>query len=162
MPKKKSNAKSKIIDQLMPKARRRASAPRPPANLIATEECDPCALNAYHRLSMFNLGAAFGTSVTLNLPQGFRFVIEVISAVISVPAGGKALLTVSGQTSNNPLASNFFIPLTPQGVFGGDDVFVATQAIRLYTDDKIDISVGRDNDTGASVVVCLSGYLLKL
>jgi hypothetical protein len=92
-------------------------------------------------------------------PTGKRAVIELVTATILVPKGEKARLRLF--TSLGTAASNLDFVLIEQGVVGGQDVLIATHAIRAYSDSLIEFNVNRDNaTTKGHAFICISGYLV--
>src|SRR5579885_1450454 len=79
-----------------------------------------------------------------------------------IRAGGEwARLRMS--TSIGFSASNLDLVLTPQGQVGGQQIFVATHFVRVYSDQLIPFSVNRDNaQTEGHAFICISGYLIDI
>jgi hypothetical protein len=123
-------------------------------------ECDDsCALNAYHAWKSANLPASFNHMISFNIPAGRRFVIELVTASIGVPAGETARLRMFTGLGASP--SNVDLFVTPQGFFGGKAQFVATHALRAYTDSLLEFNINRDNGfTTGDVLIAVSGYLV--
>src|SRR5215208_2271945 len=122
---------------------------RPAVKAKVSKGCDDCrAQEAFHAWRDEDLQAGFNSSIDFSNwgipPAGKRAVIELVTASVLVPQGERArlrLFTSLGQT-----ASNLDLVLTPQGqLFSGQDVLVATHAIRAYSDGLIEFNVSRDN-----------------
>jgi hypothetical protein len=67
-----------------------------------------------------------------------------------VPTGQKVQAFVFGNSSVG--VGNQFLPMSPQGTFSGVDVYVASQAVRLYAEGPsgVGFSVVRSSGTGSS------------
>ena len=111
---------------------------------------------------------SLGTAVPFNnfsfsVPEGKRFVVEFVSASVSLPSGQTPLL--SANASNAGLG--FPIPLTLQGVGNGNAFFRgATPVLDFAPAGAYLFGLERQNPAGgalsgtASGFVYLSGYLL--
>jgi len=92
------------------------------------------------------------------VPKGKRAVIELVTAQIIVPSGEWARLRM--YTSLGTAPSNIDLFLTFQGNVEGNAIYVATHALRAYTDSLIEFDVNRDNAiTAGSGLICISGYV---
>ena len=142
---------------------RREASGRPVVR-ARVESCDDCcatmAFHAWrdqHMTPSFNWFIDFGGSGIP--PAGKRAVIELVTATVTVPQGEMARLRML--TSLGSMPSNFDLFLTPQGVVAGNQLLVATHAIRAYSDSLIEFSVNRDNaQTEGDALVCISGYIV--
>jgi hypothetical protein len=156
-PKKKS---PKVDSHLMPVAAKKIAGVKPLKGKAKKLE-DLSALHAHHAWRSKNLSAAWNTMIMVPVPAGKRLVIEFVTAQISVPAGETVRLRM--HTGLGHTSSNFDLVMTPQGLVGGNSVFVATHTLRAYSDSKVKFSINRDNPhTKGNALVCVSGYLVDL
>jgi hypothetical protein len=131
----------------------KARAPKPKA-----QPCDKCAADAYLEWHDAQLTPAFNFELGFNPPAGQRLVIELVTATVEVPAGESARLRMFTGFSSGQ-AGNFDLALTPQGIVGGNAIYVATQSVRAYTDGFLGFNVNRDNaQTAGYALICVSGY----
>jgi hypothetical protein len=125
--------------------------------------CDDCAarmaFQAWHDVELkpsFNVGIDFADWNLI--PSGKRAVIELVTAMISVPEPESARLRMF--TSLGSVAGNFDLVLVRQGVVGGHQELVATHSLRVYSDQLIAFNVNRDNaTTEGQALICISGYV---
>jgi len=62
---------------------------------------------------------------------------------------------------SNGQAGNFDLALTPQGIRGGQSIYVCAHQVRAYTDGFLAFNVNRDNAaTSGDALICVSGYLV--
>jgi hypothetical protein len=133
----------------------KARAPKP-----KTQPCDKCGADAYLEWHDAQLTPAFNFELGFNPPAGQRLVIEFVTATVEVPAGESARLRMFTGFSSGQ-AGNFDLALTPQGIVGGNAVYVSTQSVRAYTDGFLGFNVNRDNpQTAGYALVCVSGYIV--
>ena len=96
------------------------------------------------------------------VPESKRYVIEFITAVLTVQIGQKAVVTFFVQTAGvEPPGFVHSLVLVPQGTFTGD-VFAACQLVRLYADpgSTVLFQLARSNTSGvASGNISVTGYL---
>ncbi len=143
-----------------------ALASRPPIRAQIPQPCKDCRVdNAFHAWKAQELTPSFNWNIDFAnwgiISPGKRAVIELVTATISVPGGEWARLRMS--TSIGFSASNLDLVLTPQGQVGGQQIFVATHFVRVYSDQLIPFSVNRDNDqTEGHAFICISGYLIDI
>ncbi len=119
----------------------------PPTYALAQSPVDLAALNAVARATTADWGAATSSAVNMyTVPAGKRLVIENVSAHMRVLAGAEAE-----------------VPMVPQGTFGRESHFSATQNMRLYADPNtaVTLSYSRSTtDTTGKVTLGFSGYLV--
>ncbi len=134
----------------------------PPTYALAQSPVDLAALNAVARATTADWGAATSSAVNMyTVPAGKRLVIENVSAHMRVLAG--AFVRVSVHTSVGGAASEAEVPMVPQGTFGRESHFSATQNMRLYADPNtaVTLSYSRSTtDTTGKVTLGFSGYLV--
>ena len=125
------------------------------------------AQNAFQVCLEKDLEPAFDAPFNFDIPDGKRLTIELITAQVMIPIGEGARLRL--MTHVDTIASNIDLVLTSQGQVGGQEVLVATHAIRAYADDRpaasedFQVSVNRDNgETSGHALICVSGYLVDL
>jgi hypothetical protein len=110
-------------------------------------------------ISMAN-GVDFGSAdLAPPVPPGQRFVVELLTALVDVPAGQAMRLGLLAGTLVLP------IPLVSQGTFGGEDRLHAYLPGRFYLDAgaAATAAANRTGTTGAvDLSVSLSGYLVDL
>ena len=136
-------------------------------------QCKDCkAETAFHAWHDIQLPASLNVFVDFSdwgIPQtGTRVVIELVTAQVVVPHGDTVRLRM--YTSLGSVPSNIDLVVTPQGGFTNLvdpthllDVFVATHAIRAYSDALIEFDINRSTDQGGgSALICISGYLAKV
>jgi hypothetical protein len=138
-------------------ARKATLAPTSPPS-PKPEPCDRCAGDAFLQWQEAQLEPSLNVEITFSPPQGQRLVIEFVTATIEVPAGESARLRMFTGFSNGQ-AGNFDLTLEPQGTVNGQSVYIATHAVRAYTDNFLAFNVNRDNaSTPGSALICVSGY----
>lgn len=102
------------------------------------------------------------------VPAGERFVIETVSAFLSLPSGVKqtdiSLGTPLGETL---VRYDTVIPVALQGTGGDIDYFAANQQVRLYTDSILGLNpsvyvVTSSATSGGMVEFTLVGYLVSI
>ncbi len=149
-----------LIKREVPAVQRRKSVLLLRKPLLRKKECqDFCALHAYHSWHDQHLTPSFNWLFDIPVPTGKLFVIELVTATISVPAGERARLRM--YTSLGTAPSNLDLTLSPQGVVNGRAIYVATHSLRAYTDGLLEFDVNRDNaTTEGDAFVCVSGYLV--
>ena len=134
----------------------------PPTYALAQSPVDLAALNAVARATTADWGAATSSAVNMyTVPAGKRLVIENVSAHMRVLAG--AFVRVSVHTSVGGTFSEAEVPMVPQGTFGRESHFSATQNMRLYADPNtaVTLSYSRSTtDTTGKVTLGFSGYLV--
>jgi len=134
----------------------------PTTYALAQSPVDLAALNAVARATTADWGAATSSAVNMyTVPAGKRLVIENVSAHMRVLAG--AFVRVSLHTSVGGAASEAEVPMVPQGTFGRESHFSATQNMRLYADPNtaVTLSYSRSTtDTTGKVTLGFSGYLV--
>lgn len=157
--KKKSGATSQTIQQMRPPVKAKVSVARTMKSRLAKEGDDSCALNAYQTWRSASLTPAYNYMISFSIPAGKRFVIELVTASISVPGGETVRLRMYTGLGTSP--SNLDLVVTPQGTVGGQAVFVATHALRAYAESLLQFNINRDNATTKGyALICLSGYLV--
>ncbi len=96
------------------------------------------------------------------VPNAKRFVIEFITATLTVQVGQKAAVTFFVQTGGvGPPGIVHALALVPQGTFIGD-VFAASQLVRLYADpgSTVLFELARSGSAGvAGGNISVTGYL---
>jgi hypothetical protein len=144
-------------------ARATREAPRPRLRTTVERGCEDCrAQTAFQAWEGTELEPAFNFGIDFAewqlIPPGKRAVIELVTAHIFVPEGEWARLRL--YTSLGTVPSNLDLVVVPQSVVGGQQQFVATHSLRVYSDSLIAFNIGRDNDTTTGeAFVCISGYL---
>ena len=111
-------------------------------------------------LNAGSVDAAFGIPV----PGGKRLAIKFVSALASVPTGQvvRAILftTIGGVETQHNLV------MTPQGTFGLQDDFAASQAVEIFADGGTQIFVEFDRSGGGvgtgGGTASISGYLINM
>jgi len=126
---------------------------------------ESCAANAFHTSRSFDLVPAMSGTIDLtdsvNIPDGKRAVIELVTATIRVPNGETAHLRLSTNLGMHP--SNLDFVLTPQGKINDQEVLVATHAVRVYSDHDVMFHVERDNpETKGHAAIGISGYFVNV
>ena len=97
------------------------------------------------------------------VPTGKRLVIEFVGVDVNVPSGQKVLAAV-GTTLGSATLFHPIVTATLPGV-GGQDVFRASQPVRLYADPgtSVGLFITRAGTVGAGhAVVTVSGHLVDL
>jgi hypothetical protein len=141
-------------------AARTATLPELRAPTPAPAPCDTCAAGAYLQWRDAQLTPSFNVEIPFTAPPGQRLVIEFVTATVEVPAGESARLRMFTGFSNGQ-AGNFDLALTPQGIRGGQSIYVCTHQVRAYTDGFLAFNVNRDNAaTSGDALICVSGYLV--
>jgi hypothetical protein len=117
-------------------------------------------------------GDTGGTFARIALPAGKLYVIEYLSASISLPVGQRVtLVMVDTHTRASGFRRTYFLATRTSNREPGSgrvDTWVASQPTRLYAErpdrpsyDSIFLGIGRDKDDGqARFDIALSGYLL--
>ena len=89
-----------------------------------------------------------GTSLTTTIftaPLGKRLVIEYVSARILMPLGQKVSFQV--QLSVGPSIPLVNVPAISQGTFFAEDLFIASQQVRIYVDPGVGVSLVTSRST---------------
>ncbi len=144
----------------VPPAQRKKSVLLTRKTALRAKECqDWCALHGYHAWHEQHMTPSYNWMFDIPIPAGKLFVVELVTAQILVPAGESARLRM--YTSLGPSPSNLDLFLTPQGVANGNAIYVATHALRAYSDGPVGFDVNRDNAvTEGDAFVCMSGHLV--
>ncbi len=149
--------------QVKPLIKQKVLGTRIRGEMRPTAKCDDlCALSAFQAWHQVDLTPSYNweVSFTNDLPKGRRVVIELVTAQILVPAGEMARLRMF--TGLGGWAGNFDLAVTPQGIVNGQAVYVASQALRAYTDGFLSFNINRDNPfTNGEALVCVSGYVIS-
>jgi hypothetical protein len=136
-----------------------ASAPR---HASAQSPADPAALNAVARSTTSDWGAATAGGFNMyTVPAGKRLVIENVSAQMRVLAGAFAVVSVHTTVGGNQAQAE--VALAPQGTFGRESRFAATQNMRLYADPGTTVAISYARsvaDTTGKLTLGFSGYLV--
>jgi hypothetical protein len=138
----------------------------PPVKSRVTRLCEDCRVeNAFQSWRSQHLTPSFNWNInfteTVNIPDGKRAVIELITATIQVPSGERARLRMYTSLDFNP--SNLDFTLTSQGEVGSREILVGTYSVRVYSDHHIAFNVNRDNaQTEGDAIICISGYLIDV
>ena len=127
------------------------------------ERCEDCrAGHAFHASMSVSYppqtGGGLIDFVGWNLPPpGKIAVIELVTARI-ISDGESAGLRLFAALGN--FNSNIDFVLTPQGQVNGQQIWVATHAVRICTDKMLTFNVYRaGTQTKGHALVCVSGYL---
>jgi len=130
----------------------------------AAKECRDCkAFSAFQYWREQTLTPSFNWEIDfsglVNIPAGKRAVIELVTATIEVPGNESARLRL--YTSLGTAPSNLDLTMERQSAAGAANAqFMATHALRVYSDQLVAFNVNRDNATTAgSAFICISGYL---
>ena len=158
----KITSKRRLVSGLMGLAALMGVLALRPTYALAQSPVDPAALNAVARLTTSDWGKTTSVSTSIyNVPAGKRLVIENVFAHMRVLAGAFVIMSVRTTVGGNSAGAE--ILLAPQGTFGRESHFAATQNMRLYADPNtaVTISYARSvtDDTG-KVVFGFSGYLV--
>ncbi|GEM_PF-1344721 len=102
-------------------------------------------------------------SVSLAIPSNKRLVIEYASASLGVPQG-QSIGHIEVHTTVNGVSAGHSLMAVSQGTgAGGNNLFGASQQMRVYTDEGLFVNIQRSNGAGlAGGRVTLSGYLVDL
>jgi hypothetical protein len=126
----------------------------------SSEPCDRCAADAFLQWHDAQLVPSFNVEIAFQPPPGKRLVIELVTAMVEVPAGESARLRMFTGFSNGQ-TGNFDLVLKSQGIVNGQSIYVATSSLRTYTDGFLAFNVNRDNAvTTGSALICVSGYVV--
>jgi hypothetical protein len=117
----------------------------------------------FEQLIAFELSDGQGNGQdSIVVPSGKRFVIEFITAIVTVQVGQNAVVTFFVQTGGVGAPGIVHcLALTPQGTFIGA-TFAASQLVRLYADPGTTVifELARSAATGvASGNISVTGYL---
>jgi hypothetical protein len=136
------------------------SGVRTPVKAAPAVPCkEPCVMSAFHEWHAATLTPSFNFELNFTVPSGMRLVIELVTAWIQVPIGEAARLRMFTGLGTSP--SNLDLVVTPQGVAGGQQVYVATHYLRAYTDGFLAFNINRDNAlTPGYALICVSGHLV--
>ena len=138
---------------------------RPSLRKTISHACDDCAARtAFQAWRSATLVPSYNVEIDFGdwnlIPAGKRAVIELVTAMISVPEGESARLRM--YTSLGAVPGNFDLNLTQQGASGGMQTLVATHPLRAYSDQLIAFNVNRDNaTTSGEALIAISGYLAE-
>ena len=98
------------------------------------------------------LSGGFGSG-TFTVPAGVRLVIDYVSADLGVPVGGTVLFDVA--TTLNGAEVESHLPVFPNGVVLGQQVFSVSSPVRIYADPLSTVTIailGPSSGTGGSIV----------
>lgn len=106
----------------------------------------------------FSVGDIFAAG-TISIPSGKRLVIESVSVLARVPAGQSVIFSLVPDLG--VVHARHFITAVAQGSFFGQDVFAATEDLRLYATDEITFIAERSGSVGlGGLTFSISGYLV--
>ena len=137
-----------------------------PLEIRSVEEAPPCCVpRRPFRKSFFLVGedGKSGASSDFVVPSGKRLVIENVSVRGQIPAGEQLQVGFNYTASGTLMRQEF--PVTFQVHRSSEDVFVASQQMRVYVDGDENIHFfGVRNPTHDifQVVFSFSGYLVDL
>jgi hypothetical protein len=130
---------------------------------------EPFQVNEARTLDPGDTGATFARIV---LPAGKLYVIEYVSAIITLPVGQRVTqVMIDTRTRASGFTRNYFLATRTSNTDsrpGRIDVWIVSQPTRLYAEgtgppeeESIFLGIGRDkNDDQAFFEIVLSGYLL--
>jgi len=98
------------------------------------------------------LSNGFGSG-TFTVPVGQRLVIDYISADIGVAVGGTVLFDVATYLNGNEVEAH--LPVAPNGVILGQQVYSVSQMTRIYADSGSIVTIailGANTASGGSIV----------
>jgi hypothetical protein len=133
------------------------------ANPVLTRDANERAITPFETElgASFLNGAQFSEEMDIAVPAGKRLVIEFMSAQVRIPTGqfvtGEFATTVGG------LSAVHYLAMTPQGKFGGGDIFALSQPMEVSADPNtpVRIHMFRSDVTGQGFVqLSVSGYLV--
>ena len=125
-----------------------AAAALPKAAIVAGYED----LAPFSQRLDITLTSGFGSG-TFTVPAGQRLVIDYISADIGVAVGGTVLFDVGTYLNGNQVEAH--LPVVPNGVVLGQQVFSVSQMTRIYADSGSLVTIallGPTNGGGGSIV----------
>jgi hypothetical protein len=139
-----------------------------PAQFVPTRDTDHPARSPFRKNFQITIQGNDRGGDILNVPQGFRLVIETFSASVDVPIGEKVKLSFTSTVTSNgsPVTSTTYVPAFLQGTFAGSDTFFADQPMRVYVDPTgftLSVSVFKTTSNGSAFAdITISGYLVPL
>ena len=99
-------------------------------------------------------------TINFSIPVGKRLIIETISVRASLPTGQALQASFSGIGAET---FTLFLPMSLQGTFGPNDVYVTTQKVRLIIDRRLipvlGVDVLRSGAGAATFHATVAGYL---
>ena len=98
------------------------------------------------------LSSGFGNG-TFTVPTGVRLVIDYISADIGCAAGGSVLFDVATYLNGAEVESH--LPVFPNGVILGQQVFSVSSPVRIYADPNSTVTIallGPSSGSAGSIV----------
>ncbi len=140
-----------------------ACAVTPPAAAITLPKAAPTA--GYDDLAPFSqrldivMTSGFGQG-TFVVPAGVRLVIDYISADTACAVGGNMLFDVA--TYLNGAEVEAHLPLMPNGVILGQQVFSASSPMRMYADPNSTVTIallGPSSGSGGAIVGVFGHYV---
>jgi hypothetical protein len=157
--KRKAFGNLREFERMRPALKRNFAA-RMPLKIKGAPECkEPCVMSAYQAWQDANLTPSYNYSLSFRIPTAKRLVIELVTATIQVPAGEGARLRMYTGLPMGP--SNLDLCVTPQGLVGGQSLYVATHYLRSYTDGFLEFNINRDNPfTPGYALICISGHFV--
>jgi len=147
------------LEKMRPTLKRKVAASKLKTPKGAPECKEACVMSAFQEWRDANLTPSWNYMLSFTVPAGKRLVIELVTAIIQVPAGESARLRMYTALPMGP--SNLDLFVTPQGVVNGQSVYVATHCLRSYTDGFLEFNINRDNPfTSGYALICASGHLV--
>jgi hypothetical protein len=147
------------FEKMRPTLKRKVAAHKLIKPKGAPECREPCVMSAFQQWEDASLTPAWNYMFSFTVPAGKRLVIELVTAMIQVPAGENARLRMYTALPMGP--SNLDLFVTPQGVVNGLSTYVATHYLRSYTDGFLEFNINRDNPfTPGYALICVSGHLV--
>ena len=134
-----------------------ASAALPKAAVVASyDDLAPFS----QRLDII-LTNGFGSG-TFTVPAGQRLVIDYISADIGVAVGGTVLFDVATYLNGNEVEAH--LPVVPNGVVLGQQVYSVSQMTRIYADSGslVTIAILGPTGGGGGSIVGVYGHFIPL
>ena len=105
------------------------------------------------------MSSGFGNG-TFTVPAGVRLVIDYISADIGYNVGGNVLFDVATYLNGNEVESH--LPVVPNGVILGQQVWSVSSPTRIYADPLSTVTIallGSGTGTGGSIVGVYGHYI---
>ena len=122
MPNGKALDRLHGLEKMRPTLKRKVMAHKLKAPKGAPECKEPCVMSAFQEWQDANLTPSWNYMLSFPAPPGKRLVIELVSALIQVPAGETARLQMYTGLPMGP--SNLDLVVTPQGVVSGQSVYI--------------------------------------
>jgi hypothetical protein len=108
---------------------------------VANRPVAPATIWAETKNAIFGVGYATSSSGS-TAPASGRLWVRNLGATVKVPSGQSVRAVIAFVDHTSGFAQEFPLPLTKQGTFAGEDVYIGTMAVDLYPKPSSIFAVG--------------------